>query len=72
MFQHSCEPNMTVQNVFIQTHDLRFPEIAFFAEKDLYAGTELTWNYNYDVGSVTGGKRLYCRCQSKKCSFRLY
>ena len=31
--QHSCSPNMFVQNVFIDTHDLRFPWVAFFAKR---------------------------------------
>ena len=33
VIQHSCGPNMFVQNVFIDTHDLRFPWVAFFAKK---------------------------------------
>jgi hypothetical protein len=33
LIQHSCGPNMFVQNVFIDTHDLRFPWVAFFAKK---------------------------------------
>lgn len=32
-FQHSCSPNLFVQNVFVDTHDLRFPWVAFFASK---------------------------------------
>ncbi|KAG7272390.1 hypothetical protein CRUP_035585, partial [Coryphaenoides rupestris] len=49
---HSCSPNLFVQNVFVDTHDLRFPWVAFFASKRIRAGTELTWDYNYEVGSV--------------------
>ncbi|XP_013918604.1 PREDICTED: histone-lysine N-methyltransferase SETDB1 [Thamnophis sirtalis] len=30
---HSCSPNLFVQNVFVDTHDLRFPWVAFFASK---------------------------------------
>nr|CAH8853490.1 unnamed protein product [Trichobilharzia regenti] len=30
---HSCNPNVFVQNVFIDTHDPRFPEVAFFAKR---------------------------------------
>ncbi|PRD28217.1 UNVERIFIED_CONTAM: setdb1 [Trichonephila clavipes] len=33
MKNHSCQPNVFVQNVFVKTHDLRFPEVAFFAQK---------------------------------------
>ncbi|PIK47036.1 SET domain, bifurcated 1a [Apostichopus japonicus] len=43
VFNHSCSPNLFVQNVFVDTHDLRFPWVAFFAARGLRAGTELTW-----------------------------
>lgn len=33
LLQHSCSPNLFVQNVFVDTHDLRFPWVAFFASK---------------------------------------
>ncbi|XP_051519584.1 histone-lysine N-methyltransferase SETDB1-A-like [Myxocyprinus asiaticus] len=67
---HSCSPNLFVQNVFIDTHDLRFPWVAFFASKRIKAGTELTWDYNYEVGSVEG-KVLLCCCGSSRCTGRL-
>ncbi|XP_050358370.1 histone-lysine N-methyltransferase eggless isoform X2 [Nymphalis io] len=67
---HSCSPNVFVQNVFVDTHDPRFPWVAFFALSHIKAGTELTWNYNYDVGSVPG-KVLYCHCGASNCRGRL-
>ncbi|GBP42982.1 Histone-lysine N-methyltransferase eggless [Eumeta japonica] len=67
---HSCSPNVFVQNVFVDTHDPRFPWVAFFAACHIRAGTELTWNYNYDVGSVPD-KVLYCRCGAPNCRGRL-
>ncbi|XP_026754476.1 uncharacterized protein LOC113514571 [Galleria mellonella] len=67
---HSCTPNVFVQNVFVDTHDPRFPWVAFFALSHIRAGTELTWNYNYDVGSVPG-KVLYCYCGAPNCRGRL-
>ncbi|ROI82007.1 Histone-lysine N-methyltransferase SETDB1-A [Anabarilius grahami] len=67
---HSCNPNLFVQNVFVDTHDLRFPWVAFFASKRIKAGTELTWDYNYEVGSVEG-KVLLCYCGSSRCTGRL-
>ncbi|XP_065143921.1 histone-lysine N-methyltransferase SETDB1-A isoform X2 [Paramisgurnus dabryanus] len=67
---HSCSPNLFVQNVFVDTHDLRFPWVAFFASKRIKAGTELTWDYNYEVGSVEG-KVLLCCCGSSRCTGRL-
>ncbi|XP_058451302.1 histone-lysine N-methyltransferase eggless [Malaya genurostris] len=69
-FNHSCNPNLFVQNVFVDTHDLRFPWVAFFALSNIRAGSELTWNYNYDVGSVPG-KVLYCQCGAENCRQRL-
>uniref|UniRef100_A0A8C6TNE9 [histone H3]-lysine(4) N-trimethyltransferase n=1 Tax=Neogobius melanostomus TaxID=47308 RepID=A0A8C6TNE9_9GOBI len=67
---HSCSPNLFVQNVFVDTHDLRFPWVAFFASKRIRAGSELTWDYNYEVGSVEG-KVLLCCCGSTECRGRL-
>ncbi|XP_078334332.1 histone-lysine N-methyltransferase SETDB1-B-like isoform X2 [Crassostrea virginica] len=67
---HSCNPNVFVQNVFVDTHDLRFPWVAFFTSQYVRAGTELTWDYNYEVGSVAG-KVLYCYCGSSECRGRL-
>nr|XP_039251763.1 histone-lysine N-methyltransferase SETDB1-like isoform X1 [Styela clava] len=67
---HSCAPNLLVQNVFIDTHDLRFPWVAFFATSTIRAGTELTWDYNYEIGSVEG-REIQCYCGATKCRKRL-
>ncbi|CAO1326729.1 unnamed protein product [Diamesa serratosioi] len=69
-FNHSCQPNLFVQSVFVDSHDPRFPWVSFFASRTIKAGEELTWNYNYDVGSVPG-KVLYCKCGSKNCRTRI-
>lgn len=67
---HSCSPNTFVQNVFVDTHDLRFPWVSFFALHYIPAGTELTWDYSYDIGSVPG-KVMKCHCESVHCRRRL-
>ncbi|CAL8125083.1 unnamed protein product [Orchesella dallaii] len=67
---HSCAPNVFVQNVFVDTHDARFPLVAFFTNKFVRAGTELTWDYHYEIGSVAG-KTLHCFCDSPFCKGRL-
>jgi len=67
---HSCSPNLFVQNVFIDTHDLRFPFVAFFAQQNIPAMSELTWDYSYEVGSVPG-KVLQCYCGAVECRGRL-
>uniref|UniRef100_A0A3B5RF21 Histone-lysine N-methyltransferase SETDB2-like n=1 Tax=Xiphophorus maculatus TaxID=8083 RepID=A0A3B5RF21_XIPMA len=46
---HSCQPNLFIQNVFTDSHDPAFPVIAFFTNRVVKAGTELTWNYSSDV-----------------------
>lgn len=35
---HSCDPNVHVQHVLVDTHDLRLPWSSFFACKDIKAG----------------------------------
>jgi len=67
---HSCDPNVFVQNVFIESHDLRFPTMAFFTFKFVPAGSELCWNYNYEVGTVEN-KQIICNYGAKNCKGRL-
>ncbi|KAI6235003.1 hypothetical protein M3Y95_00005500 [Aphelenchoides besseyi] len=69
-FNHSCDPNLEVQMVFHETHDLRLPLIAFFTLSDVEAGTELCWNYGYVAGSVSG-KAIDCCCGSAICVGRI-
>lgn len=37
-FNHSCTPNMFIQNVFIDSHNLRFPSLALFTSTHVAAG----------------------------------
>lgn len=50
-YNHSCSPNVFVQNVFLDTWDVRFPWVAFFTATSVKAGTELVWDYSYEVKS---------------------
>ncbi|KAM3933892.1 histone-lysine N-methyltransferase SETDB2-like [Leptodactylus fuscus] len=63
---HSCSPNLFVQQVFVETHSKKFPWVAFFTKSFIKAGTELTWKYNYDIGSIPE-KEISCLCGHKKC-----
>ncbi|XP_060716680.1 histone-lysine N-methyltransferase SETDB2 [Tachysurus vachellii] len=63
---HSCNPNLFVQNVFVDTHDPNFPVIAFFTSQSITAGTELTWNYFYKKGSDPEHE-VPCLCGSTDC-----
>ena len=60
---HSCSPNCILQNVFSETHDPRFPVLAFFTWKPVKALEELTWNYMYDDNI----NLFDCNCGSEKC-----
>ncbi|CAF0733514.1 unnamed protein product [Adineta steineri] len=69
-FNHSCSPNIAVQNVFVDTHDIHFPWIGFFTMKTIRAGTELCWDYNYTVGEIAG-RRMDCNCGASECRRRV-
>ncbi|XP_017651569.1 histone-lysine N-methyltransferase SETDB2 isoform X1 [Nannospalax galili] len=63
---HSCCPNLLVQNVFVETHDRNFPLMAFFTNRYVKARTELTWDYGYKAGTVPD-KEILCQCGVNKC-----
>ncbi|ESO82327.1 hypothetical protein LOTGIDRAFT_134869 [Lottia gigantea] len=42
---HSCDPNLEVFAVWINTLDPRLPRISLFAKKDIQKGEELTFDY---------------------------
>lgn len=63
---HSCCPNLLVQNVFVETHDRNFPLVAFFTNRYVKARTELTWDYGYEPGTVPD-KEIHCQCGVNKC-----
>ncbi|KAJ6218989.1 hypothetical protein RDWZM_004801 [Blomia tropicalis] len=70
LFNHSCSPNIMLQNVFIETHDLRLSHIAYFALTDINPLEELTWDYQYALDS-DGSRVLYCKCDSGVCRHRI-
>ncbi|XP_068919745.1 histone-lysine N-methyltransferase SETDB2 isoform X2 [Petaurus breviceps papuanus] len=67
---HSCNPNLFVQNVFVETHDRNFPWVAFFTKRHVKAGTELTWDYGYEAGSIPE-KEISCQCGFHTCRKRI-
>ncbi|XP_069614951.1 histone-lysine N-methyltransferase SETDB2 isoform X2 [Ranitomeya imitator] len=67
---HSCSPNLFVQHVFVETHSKNFPWVAFFTKSFIKAGTELTWEYNYDIGNVPETE-ISCVCGHKKCKNKI-
>lgn len=67
---HSCDPNAFVQNVFIETHDLRFPVVGIFSCRAIKAYEEIVWDYHYAVGSIPG-RVIMCNCGSSNCKGRI-
>ncbi|NXN94053.1 SETB2 methyltransferase, partial [Rhinopomastus cyanomelas] len=63
---HSCCPNLFPQSVFVETHNRSFPWVAFFTNRHVKAGTELTWDYGYKAGSMPGTE-ISCQCGFQKC-----
>ncbi|XP_053170785.1 histone-lysine N-methyltransferase SETDB2 [Scomber japonicus] len=67
-FNHSCDPNLFVQNVFTDSHDPSFPLIAFFTSRVVKAGTELTWDYSSHPQSVSSHRQeVRCVCGGDEC-----
>ncbi|XP_032896096.1 histone-lysine N-methyltransferase SUV39H2 [Amblyraja radiata] len=77
---HSCDPNLQVYNVFIDSLDTRLPRIALFSTRSIKIGEELTFDYQMkgsgDVSitetSETNGpskkqRRMECKCGSASC-----
>ncbi|NWQ77851.1 SETB2 methyltransferase, partial [Columbina picui] len=63
---HSCCPNLFAQSVFVETHNRSFPWVAFFTNRHVKAGTELTWDYGYEAGSMPEAE-ISCQCGVQKC-----
>uniref|UniRef100_A0A3Q1JCN5 Histone-lysine N-methyltransferase SETDB2 n=1 Tax=Anabas testudineus TaxID=64144 RepID=A0A3Q1JCN5_ANATE len=65
---HSCRPNLFIQNIFTDSHDPGFPVIAFFTNRVVKAGTELTWDYSTDIQTASLPKQeVPCLCGSSSC-----
>ncbi|XP_058681568.1 histone-lysine N-methyltransferase SETDB2 [Ammospiza caudacuta] len=64
---HSCCPNLFAQSVFVETHNRSFPWVAFFTNRHVKAGTELTWDYGYEAGSMPETE-ISCHCGVQKCN----
>ena len=63
---HSCDPNLSIQTVMVDTDDLRFPSICFFTKRTIKALQELTFDYAFDTVSLKVEKKK-CLCMTRKC-----
>ncbi|KAM5568353.1 histone-lysine N-methyltransferase, H3 lysine-9 specific SUVH4-like [Rosa sericea] len=73
---HSCEPNLFVQCVLREHHDVRLARIVLFAADNIPPLQELSYDYGYELDSVVGPdgkiKKLFCCCGAAGCRKRLY
>lgn len=65
---------MWAQNVYVDTHDLRFPRMALFTYRFIAAGEELTIDYYYDYDNDADeddddkpAQRTQCKCDTTEC-----
>ena len=47
---HSCEPNLSIYNVWIDCLDPNLPRLCFFAARDIARGEEITFDYKQQTG----------------------
>jgi len=72
---HSCSPNLFVQNVLYEDDDPRIPHILLFAAENIPSMKELTYNYNYKIDQVISNgkvKKKACYCGASECISRMY
>ncbi|CAL8105482.1 unnamed protein product [Orchesella dallaii] len=74
---HSCDPNVFMQRVHFSTtgseSESQFAHLAFFAACSIKAGSELSFDYKYQISDkeVEEGDGIECYCQSPYCRKRL-
>ncbi|KJH51003.1 hypothetical protein DICVIV_02861 [Dictyocaulus viviparus] len=59
---HSCDPNVQVQHVFVDTHDLRLPWSSFFAIRNIKAESLPQRGQGGRLERQTGSNKLYNEC----------
>jgi histone-lysine N-methyltransferase SUV39H len=68
-FNHSCNPNLRVYSVWIDTLDERLPRIAFFSTQSISTGQELTFDYQMNQDEQG---QVECLCGEANCCGYLY
>lgn len=58
---HSCLPNCVARIISVRNEK----KVVFFAERDIYPGEEITYDYNFNHEDE--GKKIPCYCNSKNC-----
>jgi len=66
---HSCNANMKAVKLFTSHRDISFPEVAFFAYRDIESREELCFDYGDSFWDVKNESGMYCKCQAENCLY---
>ncbi|EPS57959.1 hypothetical protein M569_16858, partial [Genlisea aurea] len=73
---HSCQPNLFVQCILSNHHDMNLARVMLFAADNIPPLQELTYDYCYTLDSVVGPdgnvRQMPCYCGAVECRKRLY
>ncbi|KAM3353867.1 hypothetical protein ACQJBY_024829 [Aegilops geniculata] len=73
---HSCNPNLFVQCVLTNHHDVKLAKVMLFAADTILPLQELCYDYGYVLNSVVSADgeivKLPCYCGAPDCRKRLY
>ncbi|KAL8036915.1 hypothetical protein ABFS82_11G007700 [Erythranthe guttata] len=73
---HSCQPNLFVQCMLNEHHDISLARIMLIAADNIPPLKELTYDYGYALDSVMDAegnvKQMACYCGAEECRKRLY
>lgn len=58
---HSCQPNCVAKVLTVRGEK----KVVFFAQRDIYPGEEITYDYHFNREDE--GKKIPCYCNSKNC-----
>lgn len=58
---HSCQPNCVAKVITVRGEK----KVVFLAERDIYPGEEITYDYHFN--NEDEGKKILCSCNSNNC-----
>ncbi|XP_042756783.1 uncharacterized protein LOC111909928 isoform X3 [Lactuca sativa] len=58
---HSCQPNCVAKVITVRGEK----KVVFFAERDIYPGEEITYDYHFN--NEDEAKKILCSCNSNNC-----
>ncbi|KAI3512315.1 hypothetical protein L1887_19630 [Cichorium endivia] len=58
---HSCQPNCVAKVITVRGEK----KVVFFAERDIYPGEEITYDYHFN--NEDEAKKILCSCNSSNC-----